>query len=348
MVRKLFIVMGIGLPLTFILVATLNVFYTAWVQSRFFPSPTQYGDLYNLTNLRAFKERSYITQSSVSEADLPPLVRRDSVHLYLFGDSFINRIPANCYGAGQTEFERVGVSSREVILNKDEINILIIENVERGIADRFSNKDYFNTFIENAGYYTPKAKRKSDRNASVNVGVWGDFGGSAVEERLQLLLGNYRPVLLLKEAKAWINLWLFDKVDGSTVLSHDGKHLFYYNEASRTVGPTSSFYSIGEELVAEFITNMETIEKHYLDMGFDQVYFALIPNKASILAPQEGYNRLIPRMQQQAAGRLAMIDMYSRLQNTTDTYHLGDGHWNKKGMRLWLEEVNKVIRQVQK
>ncbi|HEV7347564.1 hypothetical protein [Telluribacter sp.] len=346
MVLRFLSILVAGIALGFIIIANSDALFYAWTNSRFFPSPNRYGDLYNLTNLRTFKERDYATQSVLTPLDFPRHKRQADVHLYLFGDSFIDRIPLESYCAGQTEFERVGVSSREITLNPNQVNILIIENVERGIADRFSNYDYFNTYIENAGYYTATTRKRFKNNPSVNLGIWGDFGGHAVEERLQLLLGNYGPFLLLKEFKAWVNLWLLNKVDGNNVLSSDKKYLFYQNEASRTVGYTSSFYPIPDTVVTQFVNNMDKVYRHYRQMGFDEVYFAIIPNKATILAPNEGYNRLIPRIMKESAGRFQMIDMYSKLKNTIDYYHVGDGHWNKKGMLMWVNEVNNLTRKV--
>jgi hypothetical protein len=343
MIRKLLTVTLCGAIAGMLCLAYSDTLFTAWNHSRFFPSPSRFGDLYNLTNLRKFKERDYESQSVLKREELSAFTPHDDLHLYLFGDSFTNRIAGACYSAGQTTFERVGVSSREVSLDTSKINVLIIQNVERGITDRFNRRDYIPTFMHNAGFYTPAMKQTFERAASANAGVWADFGGGAVEERLQLLLGNYRPLLLLKEAKAWLNLELLGKVDGHNILSQDQQHVFYHNEASRTVGYTSSFYPVPDSVVAQFVEAMAEIEAHYRAMGFDYVYFVIIPNKATILAPHEGYNQLIPRIHRQALGRVPVLDMYRLLKNTTHTYHRGDGHWNKNGMKLWVEAVNYLL-----
>ena len=72
----------------------------------FIPDQYSYGDLYNVTNLGAFKEVLFSTNRDLTEADKPKR-HYNNVHLYTIGDSFTH-IDTSYYAGGRNKHVWVG------------------------------------------------------------------------------------------------------------------------------------------------------------------------------------------------------------------------------------------------
>jgi hypothetical protein len=313
-------------------------------KSIFIPSGI-YGDLYELTHLTNFKEHDYIEQSTLPIPHFSEKNIEKGKNLYIIGDSFTKSIDLRNFIANKTAFIRVGVNSSEVELDKKQKNILVIQNVERGINDRFRNNQYETTFEGLSGYYTKEIKRKvKDLSQESNApSVLKDFGTANMEDRLQFLCFKHKLFGYIKELKSNFNFTFFQRIDGNHVISKDKKFLFYRNEADMQIR-TSSFYHLDDNEIKECTTNATKITEYYHAMGFDEVYFVFVPNKVSICSPNDyPYNHLIERIQRQQNPTFKVIDLYSEMINRQDFYHKGDGHWNKKGMALFVKKVNEIL-----
>jgi hypothetical protein len=304
-----------------------------------------YGDLYELTHLGNFKEHNYIEQSTLPIPHFSEKHIEKDKNLYIIGDSFTKGIDLRNFIANKTAFIRIGVNSSEVALDKKQKNILIIQNVERGIVDRFRDNQYETTFEGLSGYYTKETKRKLDTPSKEgNVpAMLKDFGTANIEDRLQYLCFKNKFSEGIKEFKSGLNFMLFGRIDGMHVLSKNEKFLYYRNEAS-VEERTSSFYPLEDKIIKECSNNATKITKYYHSMGFDEVYFVFVPNKVSICSPEDHqYNHQIERIQLQQNPTFKVIDLYSEMVNRQDFYHKGDGHWNKKGMALFVKKVNEIL-----
>jgi hypothetical protein len=150
-----FIVLGL---FTLCLVASSNQLFSLWNSMGFMPERAMRGDLYALTYLRQFKEYDYIEQATLPPANHSKSDIQKNTHLFLMGDSFINSIDKSQYIAQKTDFIRLGVNSKKIQLDSIKKNILIIENIERGIGYRLNDDQYQQLFMGTSGYFTHEIK----------------------------------------------------------------------------------------------------------------------------------------------------------------------------------------------
>lgn len=306
------------------------------------------GDLYSLTYLRQFKEYDFVQQSTLTPPKYSEKDIQKNKHLFLIGDSFINSINKNQYVAQKTEFVRIGVNSKKIQLDSTKKNILVIQNIERGIGYRLGNEQYQKNFLGNSCYYTDEVVEENPDESSQKITLFKDFGGNNIEDRLQAMLLNFKIFGLIKESKAALNFTFFDRVHGNNVISKDEKSIFYLDEAGdeSEVGFASSFCQLKEKRVKEYVENSEKITQFYKNMGFDEVYFVFVPNKVSIVAPNDNqYNHQIERIQKYKTASFKTIDLHSEIVGHPEFYHKGDGHWNNKGLALFVKKINGLLKK---
>jgi hypothetical protein len=340
-----FIVLGL---FTLCLVASSNQLFSLWNSMGFMPERAMRGDLYALTYLRQFKEYDYIEQATLPPANHSKSDIQKNTHLFLMGDSFINSIDKSQYIAQKTDFIRLGVNSKKIQLDSIKKNILIIENIERGIGYRLNDDQYQQLFMGTSGYFTHAIKDVPKTEDSEKPTLLKDFGGNNIEDRLQAMLFNSKIFGLLKESKAALNFNLFERIHGKNIISKDQKSIFYLDEAGdeEVVGFASSFCNLKDERIKEYVKNSEKITQFYQNMGFDEVYFAFVPNKVSIIAPNDDqYNHQIERLQEYQTTYFKTIDIYSAIAGHPEFYHKGDGHWNNKGLALFVRKVNTLLKK---
>lgn len=327
-----------------VLLLSLSTRSQHWLDRHgFIPNQYSYGDLYNLTNLRAFKETDFTANSSLSDSDKPRKKYRD-VHLYTIGDSF-TKIDTAYYAAGHNVHVWIGGSlGVETVLDKTKKNILVIQFIERVLQERLYYPDYETIyikggFVEPGRRYNPEQQTaKQDR---LTNWIMTRFGHE-INQRLEFLLFNNWPFTWFKETKAQLTLTGFGRTPKTTI-SHDKRHLFYDLEAD-TAFVLSAFRPIPNQKIDTLVTNLNAIRQHYLRMGFDEVYVCMIPNKVTVQDPTYGlYNHQIERIEAHPQLQTPVLSMIDTLRQHPDWYHLGDGHWNKNGKRFWLRQVNKLV-----
>lgn len=313
--------------------------------NRAIPKWNRYGDLYSMTNIERFKEVNFHQNRVIPEVHYSPTEILKNKDLYLMGDSFIEPIHTNQYISEKTEFIRIGISSKQVTLNKNHTNVLVIENVERAICTRLGDSDYQELFMGKSGYYAQGKKQKDGLMNEPNASVFKEFGVNNVENTLQNTLFNFRIILPLKQLKAAINEKIFGRINSNNIISKNGKHIFYHDEASlQKTDNSSSYCPINKNRLNSYIHNAEEITHHYKKMGFDEIYFIFIPNKASICAPNDHpYNHQIELLNEAKNENFKIINIYKDLKGHPELYHIGDGHWNSKGMILFKDKINKLL-----
>lgn len=295
----------------------------------------QYGDLYRMANLSAFKD------PRKECPDYTPPARKDSakkVHLYIVGDSF-------------TEAQRVGKSDFSVDdysyvkwsdmlhikLDTTATNILLLESVERHFRQHLATPvtsiiPDSSTFVQQAT--TTKFMHKLD----------AAFNGKQAQDRFEALLFQNEAFLKVKEWKADFTYHLFHRVNTSVTLVDEDRSVVSHMDTD-TPHVTSSFSKIRQSELDSLVTNLQITKDSALAMGFDLVTLAIIPNKVSVLQPEyDVYNQLIERVYQHPKLPVPYIDVLSDFRNMgTASYLKGDSHWTCEAQNLWLNKVNTLI-----
>ncbi|RYF77172.1 MAG: hypothetical protein EOO39_04580 [Cytophagaceae bacterium] len=314
-------------------------------QHGFIPNQYSYGDLYNMSNLPEFKETDIYVNGELTDAD-KPTKRYPDVDVYTLGDSFTN-IDTSFY-AGHRNFHRwVGNKiPLEVTLDTTKKNILVVQIIERVLQERMYSPEYEAIFI-NGGFVpigVPRNEAKQIQSAEsakeepTTSWLLTRFG-TEINQRIEFVLFNGPLAIRFKEAKAELLFKLFGRTAG-TAASRDKKHLFYKVEMDSTTS-YSSFYPIADKRLDTLVSNVNAFRRHYLQMGFKEVYLCLVPNKATILDPTYGtYNHQIERLENNPRLEAPIISTIDTLRQHPDWYHLGDGHWNRQGKKFWLRQVN--------
>ncbi|GAB3954827.1 hypothetical protein GCM10028805_40900 [Spirosoma harenae] len=329
-----------------VLVVGLTPRLQRWLdQHGFIPNQYNYGDLYNMTNLRAFREESFIAEDDLTEADKPKTHHKD-VHLYTIGDSFTT-MDTSFYAGERNVHAWIGHEHPPVApLDTTKKNILVIEFIERVLQERLYAPDYEKIYLEDGliqpKQFTTSTKQEEKTETSTNK-LFTHFAPE-INQRLEFILFNGPLFIRFKEVKAQLMLSLFGRVSGAAI-SQDRKHLFYTPEAD-TSYVLSSFRHLTDRRIDELVMNLNKIRQRYLHMGFDEVYICMIPNKVTVLDPTYGvYNHQIERIEANPHLEAPIISMIDTLRRHPEWYHLGDGHWNNQGKRFWLQRVNAVVAE---
>jgi hypothetical protein len=307
------------------------------------PDQYNYGDLYNLSNLAQFREVDYIREATLTQED-KPAKRNSTVDLYTIGDSFTH-IDTSFYAGNRNIHSWANYEPTvKAVLDTTKKNILVLEFVERVLQERLYWPDYHINYIQNGIVFADDEKLAPVEKVVVankpSAPVWLQFRfGSQINQRLEFLLFNNELFLRLKEWKAALLYAVFGRLSGVR-LSSNRQHLFYEFEAD-SVNRASSFKHLTDQQIDTMVTNLNTIRKHYLAKGFDEVYICLIPNKVTVLEPTYGtYNHQIARIEAHPGLQAPLLSTIDTLRQHPDWYHPGDGHWNRKGKQFWIRQVN--------
>jgi len=227
-------------------------------------------------------------------------------------------------------------------------NILIIEVGEHYLRSYFEGLQIFDE-VRDTGVIRQKI---SFRNAACKSDLmlssffsdihFSDLFNRYINQNLQCNLFNYNFIMPMFESKAALNYYLFNRASGDVIISNDRNFLFLKETVTKTdIG--SSYSPVNKDEVARIVATVNTIYDHYKKIGFNEVYFSIIPNSATIMQP-EGYNNLIPLVQNDPQLRMKIIDVYSVFKNSPEVfYQHGDTHWNREGKQLWIDLVNKRL-----
>jgi hypothetical protein len=301
---------------------------------RLFPDDYRYGDLYRLSLLPQFKEKAH-------ECVHKRFNEKKPINLFIIGDSFTEDPKVQLEDFPVEKYQYVHwAKSAEYQLDNTKKNILILETVERTAREHFSiiANNFNNEKIEENNLSIRKKIEQKTVEIEKNIVPDG------IEERLQHTLFNYDLFLWFRELKASLNYKVFSRIEDEIVLSKDGEHIFYADEADVN-NSKSAFYPIRNSDIDTFIENINQTKQKYLALGFDEVYLSIIPNKVSVLSPDLGvYNHLIERVQNHPDLKVQFVDTYSTFKNTPQKYYLkSDTHWTCEGREVWLKKVNDLL-----
>jgi hypothetical protein len=295
----------------------------------------RYGDLHRLANLPQFKD---------PQMPCPPVQDRNSkvsadsaeTHLYLIGDSFAEpqRIGQRDFPVSHYHYVHWDSQSR-VQLDTTKRNVLLLETVERHFREHFSRP------VTELAVVADTSQKPAPQTVSWRKQLFDQIQSKGIEERLETVLFSQDLFLWFKELKASINLNWFDRVPPKVGISQDKQHLFVDLDVDTSKHLNASFAPLPDAEVDRLVDSLNTTAQQFRQQGFDGVYLAIIPNKASILEPNRGaYNHLIERVQRHPRLRVPTVDIYSvYARHPQQVYALGDSHWNCTGRELWLKAV---------
>lgn len=294
----------------------------------------RFGDLYRLSALPQFKEAKPVCASANRSSDT------DSTHLYIIGDSFSEPERLTQSDFRVSRFQRVAWDFQQRIqLDSTKRNVLLIESVERHIRDHFFRPIHeFVVQTDTSKSPTPKLPLRQRLS--------NEFHRSDMEERLESALFSRDWAFWFKELKAKLTLNWFNRESSGVSLSEDHKSVFLRSDVDTTKTKISSFTHIPDKEITVLVDSINSVVARYKRLGFDEVYFSMIPNKASIVEPNRGaYNQLIERVQQHPNLRVSTIDIYDVFKaDRTSPYLKGDTHWTCEGREQWLNLVRQKAR----
>ncbi|MGZ6488828.1 MAG: hypothetical protein ACXVDU_02475 [Bacteroidia bacterium] len=293
------------------------------------------GDLYKISFLTGFTD----TIDNVKLAEYK--TAKHPIDLYILHDSYLEgRLKKeNFVGVDTLVMSHYAGAGVKVNLNKKKYNILILECSERTIDWR----------MRDVSLLYPKLYTKQPP-VDIKNGLpeeWKNyFFNPVINQNLEFNLYNYELFAPVKEFKANLIYSLFHKTPNDVAVSSNGKYLLL----NETVNPSyneSSFRRLTNANIDETTYNMNLREAYYRNMGFDKVYFSIIPNPVSIVDPwriHHLYNHKIERIKSVVWRNFPMIDVYNTFMTTKKhIYRRDDSHWNTSGVQLWVNEVNSQL-----
>lgn len=273
----------------------------------------------------------------------PEYSGENNINLYLLGDSYTHMAPDSAF-ARVNEYRYAWRYLQELhyTIDSTKEDILIIEVAERYIQSFLNTQD----IMWMVKPIEPTALSTS--YDAVNYAKFpipdsiGDLFNPYINQNIEYNLFNYNFINPAREAKAWLNYTVFNRASGNVTIAKNGEQLFLKN-TTLPKGDKSSYAKLSTSSVDSIVQNLNTIYEHYTNNGFENVYITLIPNPVSIIQP-DGYNHLIPRIQNHPDLTIKVIDIYSIYkQETKRIYRPGDTHWTGYGHKLWIDAVNEML-----
>ncbi|MVM30102.1 hypothetical protein GO755_08660 [Spirosoma sp. HMF4905] len=294
----------------------------------------RFGDLYRLSALPQFKLEQPVCPPSHRSSDTA------STQLYLIGDSFTEPQRLGQSDFRVSHFQRVSWGNQQRIqLDPGKRNVLIIESVERHFRQHM-------TYPVSEFIVEKDTNRLGAPKLTLSKRISNDIHRTDVEERLESTLFSQNWAFWFKEIKAALTLDWFNRTNSKVSLSKDQKHLFLHLDTDTTDRLVSSFSKLDDEEVNTLIDSINAVANHYQQLGFDEVYLSIIPNKASILETgRTDYNHLIQRIQTNPRLAVPTIYIYDQFKRSAQSPYLkSDTHWNCEGRSIWLEQVRQKLQ----
>lgn len=309
-----------------------NEILFALYKTEIIPDDYRYGDLYRLSNLAEFKDPRQECPSLPAEKPI------QKIALYLIGDSFTEkqRVDSLAFAVTRYQWAHWG-ENLHFKLDASYTNIILLESVERNVRPHFGTP-IANVIPDTATFISHPADTRFMHQLDRM------FASDGVEDRLNTILFQFDTVLKFKELKSWINQRFFERTDPKVTLSGDGSTLAYYEDTDSSL--INSSYNYISDAEIDSLVSVINFDKKYLeDLGFDEVWFSIIPNKATVLMPDYGaYNHIIKRIERHSGLDVPSIDVLKDFRQLQQNAYLkGDSHWSCLGQQIWLRKVNQKV-----
>jgi len=293
----------------------------------------RYGDLYSGCYLSQFMDTAATKKLAEYKTS------RKNINLYILHDSYL---------AGQIKKENFlsvdklilsDLRGEGVSINLDhkKKNVLIFECSERTADWRLINTAFvFPKLYIKKDSITKETKPKTENQEFIQF-----LFNSFVNQNIEFNLFDYEIFKPLKETKAKISFIYFNKVPADIAVSSNKKYLLL-NETVDNRFAQSSFLGLSDEHIDIITSKINEIDLYYKNMGFDKIYFTIIPNPASIIDTERmRYNHKIERIANNYQLHADFINVYDIFKKSKkQLYRRDDSHWNRNGLQLWVNEVN--------
>jgi hypothetical protein len=303
--------------------------------------PEANGDLVSMSYLDFVSRFRHIDGPDIRNY---PHADSSRIALYLDGDSYAWHLKAE-YLDGVRDYHFLNrYDENHYHLDTSKTNILVIEIAERIFRPYFDSIRMFHDLFD--PQKNPQAAAMLPRKEQMYAYLLPDIQlfNDNINQNLQFNLFNYQAVMPLFESKAALNYYVFRRASGRVVISDNGDFLFLKETVSRT-GTSSSYDPLTGNEITTLVNNLNSIYDHYRTEGFAEVYLSVIPSAATIVQPKN-YNGLIPSVQEVGDLKMKIIDVYGAFRNDPDLlYQPGDTHWNNTGFQVYLDLLNKTIKQ---
>ena len=293
----------------------------------------RYGDLYSGCFLSQYIDTAATKKLTEYKTS------RKNIDLYILHDSYLayQLKKENFIGVDKLILSDFRGDGKQIRLDRSKKNILIIESSERSSDWHFTDTAFMFSKI-----YINKPKIEKDKSAKTKGNPFINyFFNPFVNQNLEFNLFDYELFKPLKETKAKLIFNYFNKVPKDIAVSSNRNYLLL-NETVDNNFVESSFRWLSNEQIDFIVNTMNRINLYYKNIGFDEVYFSIIPNPVSIIDSERlPYNHKIERIKNTDWLHAKFIDVYDVFKNSKkQIYRRDDSHWNGNGVQLWVNEVN--------
>jgi hypothetical protein len=287
------------------------------------PDPYRYGDLYFFSNLPGYKE------NAKARYELKPTCASHECTLTVVGDSYTAPFDSSIFTCDDYQFFHWDNTPVALpTLNPNKRNVLVVATTERYCRWRLLTESIFNSSTSISNDVTKENNFPSDFKC---------------EDELQFLLTNGDFLLPIKECRASLRRSLFQTVDERVAMPiNDGR--LYLRETIDSTQNASCFQVVSDEEIVKLQKNILKLEADLIAQGFDEVYFSIIPNAASIYRDNGEYNHLIERIERAKKDDDLFIDIYYAMKTSDQNcFLISDSHWNNHGKKFWVDRVNNIL-----
>ncbi len=314
----------IGCFIIFIIAISSN---SKWFEifTKYTPNPYRNGDLFLYSNMPGYKTN--LNRSIIKTYNK---LQNNNISLTIIGDSYMRDFNSTSFCVNAYNFIHWDNIPHSITrLDNKKTNILIIETTERYCRWRLKNS--------NPLYINENSNKVID---SIKIKL-------SAEDNIQYIVTNLDFLLPFKELKAYIYLNIFDKFD-ERVTKPNEKGRLYLKETIDPENNSSCYNKISENEIDEIVNYINTTYKNAKKIGFNKVYFSIIPNAASLYNQSElPYNHIIERIQRNPNLKVSYINAYKILRKQTKSvFYYNDSHWNRFGQILWLTHINELLKTV--
>lgn len=328
-----------------------------------FSSPKYiYGDLFGISYLNNFKK---VKKENLQRPSNIDLTKKD-ISLYFICDSYV----FGTFEGKNDYFSRA--ESVQMLKWKDpkwdvpkltnkHKKVLIVEMVLRNlysdmnIKNLTSRSDFSNLIQSSKVESVPTSiEEKMDwfgafRRMVVSMNQWvmRTFYHKNIESHLEFILFDFDFLLNLKMWKSELLMNVFNRVNGSVVLSKDRQFLFMENTVSKT-HKGSAAYPITDLEIEEQVGKINELDLFFKSKGFNYVLFSIIPNPYDLVGNNEfGQNDQLNRILTSPKLKANMLNISPKLSvNARNNFFPSDTHWNSNGAYIWLFEVNNYLNSI--
>ncbi len=164
-----------------------------------------------------------------------------------------------------------------------------------------------------------------------------------INQNIEFNLFEYNFISAVRKVKGMLTYKLFNRASGDVVISDDGSQL-YLKETVDDKNTKSAFNPVDDSEIENIVQTLNAISQHYKAEGFDQVYFSMIPNPVTAIEPDNKYNHIIARIENNPVLEINTISVLNDFSKAgKSVYRPGDTHWNDSGMQMWLRKVNESL-----